>query len=215
MSQTCPKGHLNSDGSAFCNSCGSQIEVDGVERDATVRDRASREAQSPAPPESTPSLWVRPPTWAKVVAPIGGTVAVIGLVIIVANGVRGPHVPTEADYRHAFEDIATVVNANGGNWETPAAYPSPLSSWSEEKLSDVKTVLVDPACTDLSEGVDSMERKLDLALAFAKDSGDSVEFALVTNQAVIEAAVKYVCPQHADVARSASGYINALLVLGW
>lgn len=219
MSAICLNDHQNSDGSLFCRICGSPIEEvetrESADTEAATGASTPQEAQPFAQPGSRRSFWKQLPPWAKIAIPIGGALVVVGVVVAVALGARGPHVPTEADYRHAFEDIATVVNANGGNWETPATYPSPLSSWSEEKFDDVKTVVVDPQCIALGKGEDSMELGIDLAVAYAKDNGGSVDFTLVTRQAVIEVAAKYVCPEYADVAKTASGYINMLLVLGW
>ena len=59
--------------------------------------------------------------WAKITMPIGGALVIVGVVVGVMLGTRGPSIPSE--YRHALDDIATVVIANGGDWEEPAPYP--------------------------------------------------------------------------------------------
>ena len=76
------------------------------------------------------------------------------------------------------------------------------------------TELLDEECNRLGEGEGATKLFIDLAVAYAEDNGTSVDYALVTRQAGIVAAAKYICPQYADEAKTGSEYINLLRVMG-
>jgi len=151
------------------------------------------------------------PLWAKIVIPV----AVVGIVVALVLGSRVLHTPSEADYRNGFSDIATALIANGSaDWTQPAPYPTPLSASDQARFEQVKTVFLDGSCEDLAEGEDAMESKIDLAVAFAKDNGISVPYTLAGQEAMIEAAAKYICPRYSGEADKAVGYVLLLRVVG-
>jgi hypothetical protein len=216
LSAMCPSHHSNVDGSAFCSTCGVPLateanepvsvspnyETDPVSDDPTAK-----------PQGKFSSLWGRLSPRSKVLIPVVAGLVVAGVIVTAVLLPRAPHVPTEADYRHAFEDVVAVVIANDGVWESPAPYPSALSGDSEELFGEFKKILLDPQCEKLSEGEEAAEFKVDLEVALAKDNGFSVDFTLAMSKAVLEAAAEYICPQYSAVAGEVSDYIDVLTFL--
>lgn len=138
----------------------------------------------------------------------------VGVVVAVVIGTRILHVPSEADYRNAYSDIATALIANGSaDWTQPASYPSPLSSSDQERYEQVRVIFLDDTCADLAKGEEAMELSIDLAVAYAKDNGISVSYTLAGQKAMIEASAKYICPRYSGEADKAIGHVLLLEVL--
>jgi hypothetical protein len=216
LSAMCPSNHSNVDGSAFCSTCGVPLGTE-VNEPVSVSPNYETDPVSDDPTAKPQgkfsSLWGRLSPRSKVLIPAVAGLVVAGLIVTAVFLPRAPHVPTEADYRQAFEDVAAVVIANGGVWESPAPYPSALSGDSEEFFGEFKRILIDPECEKLSEGEEAAKFQVDLGVAVAKDKGFSLDFTLTTSKAVLEAAAKYICPQYSAVAGEVSDYIDVLTFL--
>ncbi|MBH0023979.1 hypothetical protein [Salinibacterium sp. SWN248] len=110
MSATCPNGHQSSDGSLFCNVCGSSIAAAETEESSDTKEPAemgenfgSMLDNKPIDRLASPDV-KRLPLWAKIVVPVGVGVIALGFAV---GGEPLRYDPLQVEYLDATSDSVT------------------------------------------------------------------------------------------------------------